>query len=185
MFAMPSPLPLREDYDGAQLRRLARRSGDADQTRRLLALAAIYEGARRGEAAEIGGVGRQIIRDWVEAFNELGPEGLVDGQAPGASPRLSPEHRAALARAVEAGPDPDVDGVVRWRLADLAQWFWRVHGVPVSRQTVGRVLRQMGYRNLRPRPRDHQQDPDTIDTFKKTSMRTWRKSTITKQKAKT
>jgi len=90
-----------------------------------------------------------------------------------------------LARVVDEGTDPETDGVVRWRLVDLAQWFWRVHGVTVSRQMVGRVLRQMGYRNLRPRPRDHQQDPEAIDTFKKTSVSTWRQSGRTKPKAKT
>jgi hypothetical protein len=74
---------LREDFDGAGLRRLARLSGDANQVRRLLALAVIYDGGARRAAAEVGGVGLQTVRDWVLRFNANGPEGLLDGKAPG------------------------------------------------------------------------------------------------------
>ncbi len=66
------PIALRSDYDATQLRRVARRSQDAGQTRRLLALAAIYDGATRTEAAAIGGVTLQIVRDWVLKLNEHG-----------------------------------------------------------------------------------------------------------------
>ena len=70
------PVALRTDYDAARVRLTARESKHANQVRRLLALAAIYDGATRAEAAEIGGVTRQIIRDWVLRFNALGPQGL-------------------------------------------------------------------------------------------------------------
>ena len=56
------PIPLRSDYDAGRVRAAARESKNANQVRRLLALAAIYDGAPRAEAAEIGGVTRQIIR---------------------------------------------------------------------------------------------------------------------------
>ena len=82
-----------------------------------------WHGGTRGEAAHIGGVGLQIVRDWVVRFNERGPDGLIDGKAPGAQPRLSGEQRHALLRVVEAGPIPASHGVVRWRLIDLAQWL--------------------------------------------------------------
>jgi hypothetical protein len=67
--AMAAPIGLREDYDGPDLRQLAKGSNDANQTRRLLALAVIYDGGRRSEAADVGGVGLQVIRDWVLRFN--------------------------------------------------------------------------------------------------------------------
>ena len=112
-------LVLRGDFEAAWLRLYARQSGDADQVRRLLALAAIYDGALRAEAAAMGGVTRQIVRDWVERFSTGGPDALITRKALGKAPWLSPEQRAALAQAVEDGPAPGVDGVVRWRLADL------------------------------------------------------------------
>jgi hypothetical protein len=81
---MSTPVPLRSDFDTIGLRVLARRSRDPDQTRRLLALAEIYDGGSRPDAARIGGVGVQIVRDWVVRFNAKGPDGLLTGKAPGA-----------------------------------------------------------------------------------------------------
>ena len=113
---MRQPIPLRPDYDATRLRRIARESEDADQVRRLLALAVIYEGGSRTEAAEVGGVTLQVVRDWVLRFNAHGPEGLIDRKAPGQPSRLNDEHRAALAAMVENGPIPAVHEVVRWRI---------------------------------------------------------------------
>ena len=69
------PTPLRPDFDTAAVRAVARKSKDGPQARRLLALAAIYDGATRTEAARIGGVTVQIVRDWVVTFNADGPKG--------------------------------------------------------------------------------------------------------------
>ncbi len=95
---MAAPIGLRSDFDAARLRALARRSRDPDQTRRLLALAVIYGGGSRTDAARIGAVGLQTVRDWVLRFNAEGPEGLLTGKAPGARPLLNPEQRQALER---------------------------------------------------------------------------------------
>ena len=76
---MSVPIPMRRDFNAPQLRGLAKKTKDAPQARRLLALAAIYDGVTRTEAAKIGGVGLQIIRDWVLRFNAWGPDGLIGG----------------------------------------------------------------------------------------------------------
>ena len=99
----------------------ARRSKNAAQARRLLALAAVYDGATRTEAARIGGVTLQIVRDWVVKFNASGPDGLIDRKPPGKASLLSDIHRAALVGMIESGPIPAVHGVVRWRIVDLRQ----------------------------------------------------------------
>src|ERR1700680_3407985 len=135
---MAAAVRLREDYEAGRLRELAKRSEDANQTRRLLALAAIYDGGCRGDAARIGGVGLQTIRDWVLAFNAAGPAGLIDGKAPGNRPRLNAKKGQAWMRMVESGPIPAVHGVVRWRLIDLAQWVFEEFGVSISAQTLSR-----------------------------------------------
>jgi transposase len=170
---MAAAVPLRTDYDAAQLRALAKASKDADQTRRLLSLALIYDGRSRREAAEHGGVGLQTVRDWVLAFNALGPEGLVDGKAPGRTPLLNDAQRQALLAVIESGPDPAVDGVVRWRLIDLMHWLFEAFGVSVSKQTVSRELRALDLRKLSVRPRHYAQTPEAIETFKKTLPPTW------------
>ncbi len=114
-------ISLREDFDPECLLRLSRQSKDAAQVRRLLALALIYDGGSRSDAARLGNVTLQIIRDWVMRFNERGPQGLIDGKAPGQQSRLNNQQRAALVQAIERGPTPYLDGVVRWRLCDLVQ----------------------------------------------------------------
>jgi transposase len=109
-------------------------------------------------------------------FNAEGPDGLLDRKAPGKTPLLTDAQRAALAQSVEDGPKPYLDGAVRWRLVDLVQWVWEEFGVSVSRQTLGRELRALGFRKLSARPRHHGQDPDALEAFKKTSPSGWRKS---------
>lgn len=173
---MASAVRLRDDYDAVTLRELAKKGADGNQARRLLALAEIYDGGTRGNAARIGGVGLQTVRDWVLRFNGEGPAGLVDGKAPGALPKLSQAQRQAIARIIESGPIPAVHGVVRWRLIDLAQWVWDEFAISISKQTLSRELRALGYRKLSARPRHHAQDPEAIPAFKKTSLPRWRRS---------
>jgi transposase len=127
-------IALRGDFDADSVRSAARRSKDGPKARRLLALAAIYEGARRSEAAKIGGVTLQIVRDWVVKFNAHGPDGLIDRKAPGQPPRLNDTHRAALAAIIESGPIPAVHGVVRWRIVDLCQRIYQEFRVVVAKQ---------------------------------------------------
>lgn len=173
---MAAPIPLRADFDASRLRRLARSATDPGQVRRLLALAAIHAGEPRSAAAAIGGVGLQTVRDWVLKFNADGPASLVTGKPPGNRPILDETHRAALRRIVEAGPDPAVHGVVRWRIVDLTQWVWDEFRLSISKQTMSRELRAMGFRKLSARPRHHAQDAAAASAFKKTSPRSWRRS---------
>ena len=145
---MAGPIKMRTDLSGDLLRMIARSSRDAKQVRRLLAIASIYDGRSRTEAAKIGGVGLQVLRDWIVRFNAEGPDGLIDRKAPGKVPILNDRQRQALAQAVETGANPNLDGLNRWRLSDLVQFLWDQFGVSVSETTVGRELRAMGYRKL-------------------------------------
>jgi transposase len=168
------PVPLRTDFDAAALRAIARQTKDGPQARRLLALAAIYEGATRTEAARIGGVTGQIVRDWVGKFNAHGPEGLVNRKPPGQPSKLTDAHRAALQAIVEQGPIPAIHGVVRWRLIDLIAWIWEEFRISISKQTLSRELRAMTYRKLSARPRHHAKNEAAVAAFKKTSRPVWR-----------
>jgi len=173
---MAAAVGLRDDFDAGSLRATARRSKDGAQARRLLALASIYDGAKRAEAAKIGGVTLQVVRDWVLRFNAHGPDGLIDRKAPGQPPLLKDEHRMALAAIVESGPIAAVHGVVRWRIVDLCQWIFEEFRIVVSQQTLSRVLRKMGYRKLSARPRHHAQAEGAIEDFKKVFPPAWRRS---------
>ena len=174
---MGAAIALRDDYDGPALRELAKATKQAGQARRLLALAAIYDGGARSEAARIGGVGLQTVRDWVLRFNARGPEGLIDGKAPGNAPTLGPAERRALAEIVERGPMPAVDGVVRWRLKDLVEWLYESFSLSVSETRVSRELKKLGFAKLSARPRHHAQDGDVIEDFKRGALPpSWRRS---------
>src|SRR5688572_15214829 len=165
MFAMAAPIPLRSDVTAAALRHQARRTRDANQARRLLALAEIYDGGSRTDAARIGGVALQIVRDWVLRFNARGPDGLTNGKAPGNRPKLNEDQRQALSRMVESGPIPSIHGVVRWRRKDLARWIFEEFRIEIDETTVGRELRAMGFRKLSARPRHYAQNTFQVDAF--------------------
>ena len=173
---MGAAVSLREDFTGDDLRRLAKRSKDGAQSRRLVALAAVYDGGRRGDAARIGGVGLQVVRDWVLRFNAEGPDGLLDRKAPGQRRKLDEGQRRALCELVEQGPIAAIHGVVRWRLIDLAQWLWDEYRISVDQSTVSRELKALGFVKMTARPRHQAQNEFVVDDFKKTSPPQWRRS---------
>ena len=173
---MSTPIPLREDYDAPVLRAFAKASKDANQTRRLLSLGLIYDGGRRSEAADLGGVTLQIVRDWVLRFNAQGPEGLIDRKAPGGRPKLNGEQRRALRGIVESGPIPAIHGVVRWRLNGLVQWIYEEFGISLKRDVVSRELKAMGFAKITARPRHYAQNELALDAFKKVSRPSWQRS---------
>ena len=178
------PIALRTNFTAAQVRAAARKTKDGPQARRLLALATIYNGGTRSEAARIGGVTLQIVRDWVLKFNADGPAGLLDRKAPGQPPKLDATHRVGLAAQIESGPLPAIHGVVRWRVIDLCQWLFEEHKVSVAKQTLSRELRKMGYRKLSARPRHHAQAEGAINAFKKASPPAWTRSHGTRASAR-
>lgn len=126
---MGSAIEMRMDYSVAELRRQGKSSRDCKQSRRLLSLAVVLDGMSREDAARVGGMDRQTLRDWVHRFNDAGPCGLKDAWNGGPEPRLSAVQKAELARIVETGPDNAVNGVVRWRRVDLQKLIKERFGV--------------------------------------------------------
>lgn len=149
----------RVELSAAELRRAATRSRDADAARRMLAIALVLEGKSRQEAAETCGMDRQTLRDWVIRYNAEGLAGLSDRVPPGPAFRLSPEQMAALSEIVEAGPDPAVDHVVRWRRVDLRRVISERFGVELHERTVGKLLHRLGFARLSVRPKHPKTDP--------------------------
>jgi transposase len=167
MAEMSAAIGLRQDFAADELRRLAAQMKDADQVRRLLALAAVYDGMNREEAARIGGMERQTLRDGVHRFNEQGADGLINAKSPGRPSKLSLEQKEELRHLVEAGPDPEKDGVARWRCVDLKRVLEERFGVDLSEVSLGRVLKQLGFSHISARPLHPKQDGEAIATFKK------------------
>ena len=175
---MGQAVPVRTDYTAGEVRRFARRAKDGAQARRLLALAAVLDGASREEAAKIGGMDRQTLRDWVIRYNEQGPDGLINIPSPGAPPKLDDTQKAFLRRIVEEGPIPAIHGVVRWRACDLIMRLHDEFGLSVSDDTIYRALKDLGFSHVSARPKAYKQDADAMAAFKKTLPYAWGRHTV-------
>lgn len=170
---MPAGVAItRKDQTASELRRAATRTDNADAARRMLALAHVLDGRSRGEAAELCGMDRQILRDWVVRYNAEGLEGVYDRPHPGAKPRLSQDQQMQVAQWVRQGPTLSEHGVVRWRRIDLAHEIEKHFGVQLAERSVGSLLRRLGFRRLSVRPRHPRQDIAAQDAHKKT-LPTW------------
>ena len=151
---MGRAIAVRADYTSGEVRRLAKRSKDAGQARRLLAIAAVLDGASR----------------------EQGSEGLINKPSPGAPGKLTDEHKAFLARLIDEGPIPAIHGVVRWRACDLIMQVYEEFGLSVSDDTIYRALKELGFSHVSARPKAYKQDADAMEAFKKTLPYVWRRS---------
>jgi transposase len=159
----------RTEFSAVELRRKAGRVRDANQSRRLLAVASVLEGSSRHDAARLAGMDRQTLRDWVHRYNAEGVEGLCDRPRSGRKPRLSEGQFAEFDKIVETQPDPVADGVVRWRCVDLKEKIATRFGVELSERSVGRLLNERGFRKLSARPKHPEVDTAAQEAFRQTS----------------
>lgn len=159
----------RLDLDCSQLRAASAKAANVKAARRMLALAMVLEGVDRKTAAQNCGMDRQTLRDWVHRYNADGLPGLVNRSYAGPPRKLSPQNLAALAGIVEAGPDPEKDGVVRWRQSDLKRVIEERFGVVMQERTVGKQLELLGFTRLSVRAQHPKSDPEAQEAFKKTS----------------
>src|SRR5258705_829850 len=142
----------RLDLTASELRKAAGGEKNSAAARRILALALVLDGLDRKTAAETCGMDRQTLRDWVHRYNAAGLTGLRNLKSPGAGSKLTARQQAELAELVEAGPDPAVHGVVRWRRVDLRDELGRRFGVALNRRSGGKGLAKLGSPKLAARP---------------------------------
>lgn len=161
----------RSDHSAAELRAIAGKSDDAAQVRRLLALALVLDGDSRSGAAARSGMDRQTLCDWVHRYNDEGIDGLKSRSSPGRAPFLTDAQKAELKALVIAGPDPERDGVVRWRCADLRKEVARRFSIEVHESTIGKWLHQLDLTRLQPRSFHPKKDAAAQEAYKKTSAR--------------
>ena len=159
----------RMEFSAEDLRRKAGRVRDANQSRRLLALASVLEGASRDTAARNAGMERQTLRDWVHRYNAEGVDGLLDWPRSGREQRLNEDQLAEFDKIVETPPGPVADGVVRWRCADLKAQIAKRFNVELSERSVGRILNERGFRKLSARPKHPEVDTAAQEAFRQTS----------------
>lgn len=159
----------RDDLAAADMRSAAAECRDGAAARRMLALALVLEGASRTEAARVCGMDRQTLRDWVHRYNAEGLAGLANRHGGGPARLLNAGQRAEFKQIVLAGPDPETDGVVRWRCIDLQRVIGERFAVTIAERTVAKLLHELGLSRLTPRPRHPKQEAGVQEDFKKTS----------------
>jgi len=158
----------RDEMTARDLRTASGRVKDGKVARRMLAIALVLEGISRKVAAESCGMDRQTLRDWVHRYNAEGIEGLSNRTGGGMKPRLSSDQMEQLSNWVESGPDPELDGVVRWRRVDLARRIAAEFDIKLHERTVGSYLSKLGFRRLSVRPEHPKADAEAQEAFKKT-----------------
>jgi transposase len=161
----------REEHTAEGLRGRAAAARTPEAARRMLALAFVLEGWTRARAAAACGMERQTLRDWVHRYNAEGIEGLYDRVPAGPSPRLTAAQEAELAGIVERGPEPERDGVVRWRQVDLRRVIEKRYGVSYHERSVGKLLARLGFAHISARAVHPAADRAAQEAFKKTSPR--------------
>jgi transposase len=168
---MSAAIPItRLDRTASELRAFASKCNDGAQVRRLLAIGLVLDGRSRAEAAELNGMDRQTLSDWVHRYNATGIEGLKSWHPPGAAPLLNEVQKVELRELVVRGPDPEKDKVIRWRCQDLQEEIARRFSVHIHESTVGKWLRQFGLTRLQARPCHPKTDHAAQEAFKKTSQ---------------
>jgi transposase len=128
----------------------------------------VLDGHSRQAAAQACGMERQSLRDWVHRYNHLGLDGLSDQTRSGRPVSLSPAEKDEIAGWVETGANLEDDGVVRFRRVDLRDKIAGKFGVFLHERSIGKLLRQLGYRRLSVRPLHPQTDLAAQEAFKKT-----------------
>ena len=151
---MAAPIDL-NDFDSVSLRRLAKRTRDATQSRRLLALAEVYDGGQDGCVASAASVCRSFATGCC-ASTPADRTGWSMGSHR-AHPRSSTPITAAHWRRLLRPALPAVDGVVRWRRKDLARWLLETFAISLDETTVGRELKALGFA-ISARPRHYAQN---------------------------
>jgi transposase len=167
---MGRAIQLREGVTAERLRNEAQGARNVRQARRFMALTAVAEGKSREEAARIGGMDRQTLRDWVHRYNQFGAAGLIDKKSPGRPTKLSAEQKEEIARIVDAGPDLEKDNVVRWRCVDLKYIIKDRFDDDFHVDSIGRLLHGLRFSHISARPQHPKQKPEAIEDFKKNSM---------------
>lgn len=167
---------VRTEHSSADLRRMAGQLKNADQVRRVLAIAFVLDGWSRAEAAQACGMDRQTLRDWIHRYNEHGVDGLCDLPHRGRKPSLTAEQERELADIVRRGPTRSEHGVVRWRRADLRKVIEVTFGIDFHERTIGKILDKLGFSHISVRPRHPLSDPETQEAFKKTLPRSLARS---------
>ena len=158
-------IPVRTDISINEIKIFMWKCKIAKVCLRLLAIIAILEGENRTNAAARYQMSIDTLRFWVNRFNEFGIDGLYNQKPPGRPPKLNPDQQSKFFKAIEAGPELETDGIVRWRLYDMTKMILDNFDIHLTEAAVWYILKNKKFSVKAPRPRHPKQDPDDIPKF--------------------
>jgi transposase len=167
-------IPVIRHVEAEELRRLGREQTCGRVASRMFAIANVMDGLSREDAATHAGMKRQSLRDWVHRFNTEGVAGLKDLPKKGRPRRMHEGIEKAFCERVDKGPDAVADKLVRWRRMDLQTWLKSEHSINYHERSIGKILKRLGYSHVSTRPVHPQNDPEAMETFKKTSLKRYK-----------
>jgi len=179
-----SAIPIIHHVKPEELRRLGRLQASGRMASRMFAIANVMDGLSREDAATHAGMDRQCLRDWVHRFNAEGVDGLRDRPHKGRPRRMHAGIEKEFCERVDTGPDADTDKLVRWRRVDLQAWLKSEHTISYHERSIGKILKRLGYSHVSTRPVHPKNDPEAMETFKKTLPRPYKKHFPKMPKAK-
>jgi len=148
-----------------------RRSEESRYDHRLHGVLLVAEGMRCPEVARLLGDSPRTVEYWVQRFEDKGLAGLVEGDRPGRTTRLTPEQLEQIERVLRRTPREVDLGVTLWDGKTLSAWIEREHGVELGVRQCQRLFRQFGFRLRKPRPEIAKADPKLQKAHKKNSRR--------------
>ena len=142
-------------------------SPSAQQEIRIRAVKAVLEGRKQVEVAQLFGVTRQALGNWVKAYKEYGEQGLQakrQGRPKGIS--LKGWQASKVVRKI-VGHHPDqlrLPGYL-WTRSSVGKLIENMFGITLSKWTVGRYLRRWGLSPQKPLRRAYEQDPEAVQRW--------------------
>ena len=130
--------------------------------RRLRAWELLQAGWRQVEVAEIIGVTKGAISQWVKRAREGGMEALQRHPAPGAQSKLSPKQLEQLPEFLKCGAEAYGFRGNVWTHARVAAVIYKKYGVKYHENHIPRILRKIGWTRQKPRRRATQRNEEAI-----------------------
>lgn len=160
-----------EHHTAEELQALFRQERNARRGKRIWIVWQARLGLTAPEIAKGIGLSRRSVQEWVRRYNGQGLAGLETRAGQGREPILSEDERQLVAQRVEAGPQ--AGDVCLLRGVDFQKFLETQFGKLMSLTSVYRVLHELGYEWLVPRPKHRKNDPDAMAAFPKKFPKSW------------
>lgn len=154
-----------EHHSVDELQALFRQEREARRAKRIWIVWQARLGQTAPQIAQQISVSRRAVQEWVRRYNGEGLAGLASRAGQGREPILSEDERRLVAERVEAGPQKG--DVCSLRGVDFQKFLETQFGKLLSLTSVYRLLHELGYEWLVPRPKHRKSDPDAIAAFQK------------------